>query len=225
MRLCLRCRQTQLYVFLEDNIKQTFSLKKLITVLTGLMFAVYAAYNVFVIIRGRSYLPAIGLVILAAVAVLFAILSAYLFTSLIVSDDIRFLMLRSTMYIVSLFFIFVLKLRMVVKVIDFFDVSHPETILYGCAYFFTLAAMVILFLYYTFFLRRLPLFPRAVVFLPLIALILFALSLIIEIILFFAYRMLLEDSVLRTVVIRPVFYLGFIGLSAHFLFPPEIVDE
>ena len=78
---------------------------------------------------------------------------------------------------------------------------------------------------YTFFLRRLPLFPRAVVFLPLIALILFALSLIIEIILFFAYRMLLEDSVLRTVVIRPVFYLGFIGLSAHFLFPPEIVDE
>lgn len=129
------------------------------------------------------------------------------------------------MFIVSLFFIFVLKLRMVVKVIDFFDVSHPETILYGCAYFFTLAAMVILFLYYTFFLRRLPLFPRAVVFLPLIALILFALSLIIEIILFLAYGMLLEDSVLRTVVIRPVFYLGFIGLSAHFLFPPEIVDE
>ena len=115
------------------------------------MFAVYAAYNVFVIIRGRSYLPAIGLVILAA--------------------------------------------------------------------------MVILFLYYTFFLRRLPLFPRAVVFLPLIALILFALSLIIEIILFLAYGMLLEDSVLRTVVIRPVFYFGFIGLSAHFLFPPEIVDE
>ena len=47
--------------------KQTFSLKNLITVLTGLMFAVYAAYNVFVIIRGRSYLPAIGLVILASV--------------------------------------------------------------------------------------------------------------------------------------------------------------
>lgn len=126
MRLCLRCRQTQLYVFLEDNIKQTFSLKKLITVLTGLMFAVYAAYNVFVIIRGRSYLPAIGLVILAAVAVLFAILSAYLFTSLIVSDDIRFLMLRSTMFIVSLFFIFVLKLRMVVKVIDFLTFHTPK---------------------------------------------------------------------------------------------------
>ncbi len=199
--------------------------KNLIMFFAGLMFLVYAAYNVFIIIRDRNGLPPLGLIISAAVALMFALLAFYSLSSLINSDDLRFLMVRSTIFIVSLFVIFVLKLRMVTQVLDYIEVSHLETILYGASYFCTLAAMVVLFFYYTFFLRRLPLFPRAVVILPFSALILFAVSLILEVILFVVYGIYLEGNILRSVVIRPVFYLGFIGLSAHFMFPPEIDEE
>lgn len=188
----------------------------------ALCFAVYAAYNVFIIVRDGSDLPPEGIPLSIIVAVLFAVIAGFSWTAGLPVKDFKVLVVRRNTYMVALPMIFALKLRMITGVIRYLNFSRPHTILYGASYFLTLAGLLILFLFYALVVRNLELYPKASFYLPLAAMILFVCSLILEIILFFAYGICLEANVLRTVVIRPVFYLGFIALSAFFLFPPPL---
>lgn len=223
--------------------KQT--LRTLIIVVSGILFAAYSAYNVFIIVRDGSSLPAMGIFISALVALMFGVLAAFSLTSVFTAaasesitvhkdselagmsevKNIGFLMMRSIAFNIALLVIFLLKLRMAGQVIAYLDYSTPHTVLYGGAYFVTLAAMLVLLVYYTFIVRKLPLYPRASVILPLSALILFFCGLAKEAVLLFVFNIGLEANLLRTAVIRPVFYLGFIGLSAYFLIPPPLTEE
>ena len=191
--------------------------KWIIIKLTGILFAIYAAYNVFIIVRHFNTLPIEGIIISAVVALLFCLLAAFAWTSEVKS--IGFIIVRRTVFIIALLVIIALKLRLMGRVVAYFDSSKPDTVLYGGAVTLTVAAMLVMFVYFTFILKRLPLFPKACFLLPLISLILFAVSFVMEIILFVVFGIGLEASFLRTVVIRPVFYLSFIGLSAYFMFP------
>jgi hypothetical protein len=94
--------------------------------------------------------------------------------------------------------------------------------MYAASYIMTQLALVVLLFYYAFIVRRLPFFPRASVILPLISLILFVCSFILELILFVFFGLYTEASPLRTAVSLPFFYLGFISLSAYFLFRPKL---
>lgn len=199
--------------------------KRLVIILTGILFLVYSAYNVFIIFRDRKEIPLEGIIVSAVVAVLFAILSVFSFSSLVNSTNIRFLMARSTTLIITLLIIIGLKVRIVGKIIAYIDFSQLHTVIFGASYFLTLLGMMVLFFHYSFILKGLPLFPRASVIFPLAAIILFALSLGLEAVLFFVYRIDLEANTLRTIVIRPVFYFGLIGLSAYFLFPPDVEEQ
>ena len=203
--------------------KQKITLRQLNVMLTGLLFAAYSAYNVFVAIRdGMRGLSSEGIIISLVVALMFAVLAGFVWTSELKTDDIRILIVRRTAFIIALFTIFSLKLRMVGRVIAYLDFSQANTVLYGGAYIMTQAALLLLLIYYVFILKRLPLYPRASVIIPIIAIILFLCSLILEAILFFLYGIGLEANMLRSAVMRPVFYLGFICLSRYFLFPPQL---
>lgn len=203
--------------------KQMLTPRWLLVELTGFLFAAYSAYNVFIIFRDIRSLPTEGIVISAVVALLFVLLAVYVWTAGIKGKKhILFMIIRRTSFIIAFLTIIALKLRLVVRVIDYIDYTKLYTMLYGVSYFMTLAALVILFVYYVFILNRLPFHPRAGVLLPRSAIILLLLSLIAEAILFFAYGIGLEANVLRTVVMRPVFYLGFVGLALHFLYPVQI---
>lgn len=204
--------------------KQLFTPRWLLVILTGCLFAAYSAYNVFIIIRDypRGLSPE-GIVISALVALMFAILAVYMWTAGIKGKKhILFMIVRRTSFIIALLVIVTLKLRLVVRTINFIEYTKFYTMLYGASYFMMLAALMILFVYYVFILNRLPFFPRAGVILPRTAIILFLLSLIAEAILFFVYGIGSEANALRSMVMQPVFYLGFIGLSLHFLYPIEI---
>lgn len=211
-------------LFLEGIMKQLFTPRWLLVILTGCLFAAYSAYNVFIIIRDypRGLSPE-GIVISALVALMFAILAVYMWTAGIKGKKhILFMIVRRTSFIIALLVIVTLKLRLVVRTINFIEYTKFYTMLYGASYFMMLAALMILFVYYVFILNRLPFFPRAGVILPRTAIILFLLSLIAEAILFFVYGIGSEANALRSMVMQPVFYLGFIGLSLHFLYPIEI---
>nr|WP_316621677.1 hypothetical protein [uncultured Ruminococcus sp.] len=200
--------------------KQLLTPRWLLAELTGFLFAVYSAYNVFIIFRDRSSMPSEGVLISAVVALAFAILAVFMWTAGIKGKKyVIFMMIRRATFLVALLVLIVLKVRLISRSINYFDATLFYTYLYDGAYFLTLAGFLILFIYYAFILKALPFHTKAAVVLPVSAIILFSLSLIMEIILFFAYGMLFEANVLRTVVIRPVFYLGFIGLSLHFLYP------
>lgn len=205
--------------------KQIFKPRRLVILLAGVLFLIYAAYNVFIIFRDRKEMPLEGIIISAIVAFLFAVLSAFAFSSLVNSTDIRFLMARSTTFIITMLIIIGLKVRIVGKIINYINFSELHTVIFGVSYFLTLLGMMVLFFHYSFILKGLPLFPRASVIFPLAAIILFALSMGLEAVLFFVYHIDLEANTIRTIIIRPVFYLGFIALSAYFLFPPEIADN
>lgn len=212
--------QTPLCVCVEVVMKQLLTPRWLIAELTGFLFAVYSAYNVFIIFRDRSSMPSEGVLISAVVAAAFAILAAFMWTAGIRGKKhILFMMIRRAAFFVAIIALIVLKARLISRIINYFDVALFYTYLYDAAYFLTLAGFLILFIYFAFILKDLPFYPKAAVGFPAAAIILFSLGLIFEIILFFAYGMLLEASILRTAVIRPVFYLGFIGLSLHFLYP------
>lgn len=205
--------------------KFRYLLQRLIMVLTGFLFAVYAAYNVFVIVRdSRRGLSNEGKLISGAVALMFALLAVFVWTGNTKTKNIRWLKVRRVSLIIALGVILLLKLRMVVKVIDYLDFSQAHTILYGAAYLMTVAALLLLFIYFVFILKKLPFHPRAAVALPTVAMILFLLSLAIETILFFVYGIGMEANVIRTIVIRPVFYLGFVGLCVYFLMPSAPVQ-
>lgn len=203
--------------------KQKPTLRRLNIKLTGLLFAAYSAYNIFIVARdsGRG-LSSEGKLISVVVALMFAVFAFFVWTAGWNTRDIRFLMIRRTAFIIALLAVFALKLRMAGKVVAYLDFSRLHTVLYVGAYAMTQAALLMLFVYYVFILKSLPFYPMASVLLPVFAMILFLCSLILETVLFFVYGIGLEASMLRTAVMRPVFYLGFVGLSAYFLFPPHL---
>ncbi len=191
--------------------------------LTGILFAIYSAYNIFLIVRDGSAMPPVGIFISALVSLLFALLAAFAWTSEV--KNVRFMMIRKTVMIIVLLTIFALKLRLVNRVMALLDFSKTQNVLYVAAYFLTLAALLILFVYYAFILRNLPLHPKMSVILPVAVIIGFVGCVVCEALLFFGFGFGLEASPLRTLVIRPVFYLGFIGLCVYFLFPPPLMED
>ena len=191
--------------------------------LTGILFAIYSVYNIFLFVRDGSAMPPVGIFISALVSLLFALLAAFAWTSEV--KNVRFMMIRKTVMIIVLLTIFALKLRLVNRVMALLDFSKTQNVLYVAAYFLTLAALLILFVYYAFILRNLPLHPKMSVILPVAVIIGFVGCVVCEALLFFGFGFGLEASPLRTLVIRPVFYLGFIGLCVYFLFPPPLMED
>lgn len=194
----------------------------LIIKLTGIFFAAYAAYNIFIIVRDHSGMTAQAIFISCVVALMFSLLSAYALTFGVMMKKPWFLMVRRMTFIITLLTVFLLKLRMIGRVITYLDTSKAHTVLYCAAYAATQAALLILLIYYIIIRKRFLFFPKACVILPVSAAILFLCGFTLEVILFFAYDIYLEASFLRTIVIRPVFYLGFIGLSVYYLFLPNL---
>lgn len=203
--------------------KQNLMLRRLIIILTGSLLFVYAAYNVYIIFMDSATLPAEGILISSFVALLFVVLSAFVWTAAwkTKAKDIRFLMTRRLSFIIALLVMIALKIRLAGRYVDYLNFSNMISIAYCGAYFLTLTALMILFVYYAFIRKFLPFYPRASIVLPLSAIGLFLCSLIFEAILFFVYGIGLESNSLRTLLIRPIFYLGLIGLCAYFLLPPQ----
>ena len=201
--------------------KQNLTLRRWIIILTGFFFAVYSAYNIFIIVRDGSSLPAQGIFISAAVALIFAVFAAFIWTAGIKPKHHRILIVRRTAFILSLLLAIFFKLRLIGRLIAYMDSSKLYTVLYGAAFLMTPAGLLVLLIYYVFIRKKLSRFPRAAVVLPWTAIILFLLGFVTEAILFFAYGIGMESNMLRTVIIRPVFYLGMIGLCAYFLYPPR----
>lgn len=197
-------------------------LRKLLIRLTGVFFAAYSVFNIFIIVKDGRMLRGEAVFISGIVALLFGMLTAFAWTTEIKNPRLH--AVRIIAFIAVIVALFALKLRMVDKVIAYFDSKTLHTILYGGAYFMTQAALFTLFIYYAFILKYLPLFPKASLLFPSIALGLFAVSFALEIILFFVYGIGLEASPLRTIAVRPMFYFGFMGLSAYFLFPPQLIE-
>ena len=205
--------------------KQKMTLRQLNVKLTGILFSVYSAYNLLVAVRdGKRGLSSEGILISIVVALMFAVFTVFVNTIGVKTNDMRFLIARRIAFIIALLVVFALKLRMAVEVIAYLDFSKIHTVLYGGAYFLTQAALLLLIIFYVFIIKALPFYPRASVILPTIAIILFLCSLVLEMILFFVYGICLEANTLRTLVMRPVFYLGFICLSLYFLFPPQLSE-
>ena len=188
--------------------------------ITGGLFTLYALFYIFVIIRDSSSLSQVGKLISTIVIILFSILAIFAWTSEV--KDPRFIKVRIWVYVFTLLALIVLKFRLIGRVINYFDYREIQSVLYGGAYFLTLIAMIELFVFYAFTLRKLQFNERAPSFLPVSAIVLFLLSLAMEAILFFVYGVCIEANALRTLVSRPIFYLGFIGLSLYFLFPQNI---
>lgn len=210
----------------EEIMKQFFTPRWLLTVLTGCLFAAYSAFQVFVILRDIRAMSPENIVIRSLVGLMFAILAIYMWTAGIKGKKhILFMIVRRTSFIIAMLVIIALKLRMVIQVINYMDYTRFYTVLYGVSYFMMLLALMILFFYYVFILNRLPFFPRAGVILPRTAIVLFLLSLIAEQILFYVYGIGLEANAIRSMVMQPVFYLGFIGLSLHFLYPVQLTKK
>ena len=148
--------------------EKKLTLKWLIIKLAGVLFAAYSAYNVFIMIRdGKRGLPAEAIVISAFVALLFGVLAVFAWTS--GAKNIRFIMVRKAMFIISVLAVIALKLRMAASYISYIDLSQPQTVLYGSTYFLTLAAMLILVAYYAFILKDLMMYPVLSILLPAIA--------------------------------------------------------
>ena len=142
--------------------KQIFTPRWLLTILTGCLFAVYSAYNIFVLFRDIPRgLPTVGIVITAVVALVFATLAVYMWTAGVKGKKhIMFMVVRRISFIIAMLVIIALKLRLVVRAINYIDHTRFYTLLYDATYFMMLFALMILFVYYVFILNRLPLFPR-----------------------------------------------------------------
>ena len=201
--------------------EQRMTFRWVIIKLTGLIFAAYAAYNVYLIVKEHSDMSSEGIFLSVVVAVLFAVLVIFSWTSEI--TDIRFIlfrMIRRISFIIAMLLIFALRLRIAHSVIDYIDTYELQTILNAAAFFSTQAALLLLIICYTFFRRRL-LYQKTVLLLTVFALALLLISFFLEAVLYYHYGIGLEATQLRTRVIRPIFYSGFIGLAVYFLFPPK----
>ena len=200
---------------------QKLTLRGVIIKLTGLLFAAYAAYNVFIIFRDLESLSVEGIIISAAVALMFVLLTVYAWTSRVKVKDVLFRMIRRWMLILVLVTILGLKLRIVGDVIAYVDGEQPYTVLNAAAYFLTLAGLLVILAYYVFFRMLRPIFPIISIVLPLTAVLFLLGGLVTEMVMYFAYDVGLEANVLRTLVMRPVFYLCFIGLAVYYAIPPK----
>lgn len=203
--------------------KNILTPKWFIITLTGILFAVFSAYNVYIFFTGRGTLTREAMLITALVALLFALLALFAWTSEF-NKNVRFIFIRKTVFIMVLFTVFALKMRLVLRVIGYIDFSRLNTVLYGCSYFLTQIALLLLLIYYALVVKDLPKHRKSAFVLPLSAMILFLLSLAADIILFFGLGINLEASPMRTMIFRPVFYLSFAGLSAYFMFTPKIEE-
>ncbi len=190
---------------------------------TGILFALYAAYNIFVLIRDNAVIGIEGRLISALVAMLFGVLTAFAWTADV--QNIVIIMVRKAAFITAMITIVALKLRMAGKVIMYLDFKRLNTILYGASYFLFILALIILVVYYAFILKNLPLYPIASLLLPGLAMVFFIVCFVLDAVFFFVFNIPLEANWLRTVVMRPIFYLSFISLSVYFLFPPMVVSE
>ena len=83
---------------------------------------------------------------------------------------------------------------------------------------------MIILLYYALIRKSLPVFPKTSVILLITSAAFLLISLVFEALLFFIYNVGLEGNAIRTLVSRPIFYFGFIGLSLSFLYPPQVKD-
>ena len=210
---------------IKEKEKTKLTLRLFIVRLTGILFALYSAYSLFVFFRDIRREPLQTTIIYAVVTLAFASLAFFAWTSEV--NNYKFIRARRILFIVTLSVVTFLKLRLAARVIAALDFSEPLTflfVLYGAAFFMTLMALLILLVYYTFIRKAMPLYPKARVILPLAAMILFVLSLAAEVLLYVFFHFGLEGNLLRTVTSRPVFYLSFIGLSAYFLYPPRIEE-
>lgn len=202
--------------------KQKLTPRWIIIKLTGILFAAYAAFIIFLIVRDRSMLLGKEIAIYAVVALLFALLAGFAWTSEFKNK--RFLIVRRIVFIIDLLAIFLLKLRLVRKVVICIDFSYFPSVLYVGSYFLTLGGLLVLIVYFAFILKDLPKHIIASVVLPILAIVLFLGGFVMEMILFYKYNICLEGNALRTLTSRPAFYLSFIGLSVYFLFPPQMPD-
>lgn len=203
--------------------KKKLTLRWALIKLAGVFFAAFAAYNVFIFIRDYKRISSESLLITAVITVLFAALAFFAWTSEI--KRIQILMIRTVAFIIAMLGIFAFKLRMAGQVFAYLDMSKVHTIIYVVVYVLTQAALLSLIVYYIFIVKNLPQYPRLSVFLPSAALLLFLISFALEIILFFVFGIGMETNALRTMVMRPVFFLGFIALTVYFLFPPKELKD
>lgn len=201
--------------------KQRLTPRWLIIKLSGVLFAIYSAYSVFIFIRDYKSLNSQQITISLVVVLAFALMSAYALSFGVKIDDPIFLIIRRAVLITALSAIFVLKQRMSADVVGYLSFSKPHTVFYCIAYDTTRVGLIILLIYYIFIRNKVQFYPKARVILPVLAAVLFQCSFILETILLIVYRIGLEESLLRTIVSRPVFFLGFIGLSVYFLFLPK----
>lgn len=210
-------------LFREEKMKNILTPKWFIIKLTGILFAVFSAYNGYIFFTGRGLLTREAMLISALVALLFALLALFSWTSEF-NKSVRFIFIRKTGFIIVLFTVFALKMRLALRVIGYIDFSRMNTVLYGCSYFMTQIALLLLLIYYAFVVKDLPKHRKSAILLPMSAMLLFLLSLAADMVLFFGLGINLESSPMRTMIFRPVFYLSFTGLSAYFMFTPKIEE-
>ena len=199
--------------------KQKLSVREAVLMISGFFFAGYSAYNVFLIFRDMDNMSTGNIFITAAVAFLFGVLALFTWSfglSLMLLRDIR-----KGAFIIAMALLFAMKLRMAGTVVDYLDFTQLHTILYAAAYWLTQVGLLLLIVHYIFIRKDRIFFPRASKILPAVAAAMFLCSLALEAVLFFVYGIGLEASPRRTMVIRPVFYLGFICLSLYYLIPPQ----
>ena len=191
----------------------------------GILLTVYSAYNVFLIFRDSILMTPDQTLICALVALMFAIFAAFLFTAGFRADDLWFLMIRRMLFISALLSIFVFKLRMLGPVLDYFNIYKLNTIIYFAAYVMTQVALLVMFIYYAFIRNRLIVSPHATTILSVTAIVLLLCSFALEVVLLFVYHIGLEETPLRTIIIRPVFFFSLVGICLYFMFPPQAIQQ
>ena len=203
--------------------KQKLTLRWLLLKLTGLFFAAYSVYYIFIIIRDGGTMKLKEKIICSILVVLFGLLTGFAWTSEV--KNLRFLMIRKAVLILDLLALIALKLRMAGSVIKYLEYTKLHTVLYSASYCLTIAGMLFLLIFYAFILKNLPFHRKSSVIIPLVALISFVCALALEAILFFVYHIGLEQTPIRTLISRPIFYLSFIGLALYFLYPQTIPED
>ena len=117
--------------------KKKQRLRLFIIRLTAIMFAAYSAFYIFVLIRDLKQASLQELLIEALVSLLFALLSAFAWTSEV--SDLKFIRVRRIVFIIALLAVVLLKLRLTGSVIAFLDFTGENRLLfalYGAAFFY-----------------------------------------------------------------------------------------
>ena len=188
----------------------------------GLIFRGVFRVLCVVVIRDTKIYNTYEKVICALVVLLFAVLAGFAFTS--EAKNMKFLTIRRVVMLVDLVTVFVIKLFVAGRVFATLDITKLETIFYVESYLLTQLALLIILLYYALIRKSLPVFPKTSVILLITSAAFLLISLVFEALLFFIYNVGLEGNAIRTLVSRPIFYFGFIGLSLSFLYPPQVKD-